>query len=202
MSDDDRSSPILHLSDLKPRSSWFSALPVLTTDRLILRRVRWRDAKQIHQWTSDPEVARYVLWSPHQHMSDTLSYIRYLRSQYHRGLPSSWIVEHRETGTVIGSIGYMWVDERSSSCEVGYSLARPFWNQGLATEALAAVLKFSFQTLRLHRVEAQHDTRNPASGRVMEKNGMKKEGILRDRIYNKGEFINVALYAILVDDKV
>ena len=68
------------------------------------------------------------------------------------------------------------------------------------TEALQAVLCLSFDALRVHRVEAQHETTNPASGRVMVKCGMRHEGTLRGRIYNKGRFVDVELYAILRED--
>jgi ribosomal-protein-alanine N-acetyltransferase len=94
----------------------------------------------------------------------------------------------------------MWYAESSRSAEVGYSFSREFWNRGYATEALRAVLASAFESLPLNRVEAQHDLRNPASGRVMEKCSMTFEGILRQRICNKGEFIDVALYAILRRD--
>ena len=65
------------------------------------------------------------------------------------------------------------------------------------TEALRAVIKFGFEEMNLNRIEAQHETTNPASGRVMEKVGMKKEGVLRQRLLNKGKFVDVALYSVL-----
>ena len=98
---------------------------------------------------------------------------------------------------MIGTIGFMWVNLEHRSGEVGYSFARDCWGQGYATEALRAVLQFGFDTLRLHRIEAQHEVDNPASGRVMEKCGMQCEGVLRGRVFNKGHFSDVKLYAIL-----
>lgn len=95
----------------------------------------------------------------------------------------------------------MWVDDRSDSAEVGYSLSRTYWNQGLMTEALKVVLQCGFSDLRLNRIEAQHDVRNPASGKVMEKCGMRKEGILRSRIKNKNEYIDVAVWSVLAGDR-
>ena len=101
---------------------------------------------------------------------------------------------------MIGTIGFMWYSGASCSAEVGYSFSREFWNRGLATEALSAVIRSAFASLPVNRIEAQHDIRNPASGRVMEKSGMRKEGILRQRLKNKGEFIDTVLYAILRAD--
>ncbi len=180
--------------------AYFSSLPVLETKRLRLRSVSRRDARDIYAYASDPEVARYVLWEPHRSLSDTRAYIRYVRSLARRGLPSSWAVEDRASGRVIGTVGFMWYAESSRSAEVGYSFSRDFWNQGIATEALRAVIASAFASLPLNRIEAQHDLRNPASGRVMLKCGMRQEGILRQRIMNKGEYVDVALYAVLRQD--
>ena len=90
---------------------YFSSLPVLQTERLILRPLRRKDAADIFSYASDPEVTRYVLWDPHRSVSETRSYIRYILALYRRGLPSSWGVVHRETGRVIGTIGFMWYSE-------------------------------------------------------------------------------------------
>jgi ribosomal-protein-alanine N-acetyltransferase len=183
-----------------PPAAYFASLPVLETDRLILRPLRRQDAKDIFSYASDPDVARFVLWDPHKTLSETKAYLRYMRSLSRRGLPSSWAVTLRDSGKVIGTMGFMWFSEANSAAEVGYSLSKAFWNQGYATEALRAVIRSVFASLSVNRLEAQHDLRNPASGRVMEKSGMKKEGILRQRIRNKGEFIDVVLYAVLRSD--
>ena len=180
-----------------PAGSYFSRLPVLETPRLILRPMRMRDARDIYAYSSDGQVARYVLWEPHRSLSETREYIRAIRRLYRAGLPSSWAMELRETNRVIGSIGFMWYSPENHSAEIGYSLSRSFWNQGLATEALTRVIRSAFDDLHLHRLEAQYDVRNPASGRVMEKCGMQLEGVLRGRIFNKGEYVDAALCAIL-----
>lgn len=178
----------------------FSRLPTLTTSRLILRPVTMRDAADLYAWCSDSQVARYVLWEAHASIRTTKNYIRYLIHQYRQGAPGTFAIQNRENGKVIGTIGFMWMEEQCRSCEVGYSLSREYWNCGLMTEALRAILDFCFLKLKLNRVEAQHDVNNRASGRVMEKVGMRYEGTLRQRVYNKGRFVDVALYAILRND--
>ena len=159
-----------------------------------------RDAKDIFAYASDPEVARYVLWEPHKSLADTRSFLRFLRSRARAGYPSSWVVTLRDTGKVIGTIGFVWYSDENRLAELGYSFARETWNRGYATQALRAVIDAAFRALPLNRLEAQHDIRNPASGRVMEKCGLRQEGILRGRILNKGEYVDVALYAILRSD--
>ena len=94
-----------HEKALSP-SAYFSSLPHLRTDRLLLRPLQRKDAKDIFSYASDPEVARYVLWEPHQSISDTRSYISYMLSLYRHGYPGSWAVVHQKTGSVIGTIGF------------------------------------------------------------------------------------------------
>ena len=182
-------------------AAFFSRLPVLETHDLVLRPMRMKDAADIYSYASDREVSRFVLWEPHRNMSDTRAYIRSVRSLYRRGLPSSWAVVHRDSGHVIGSIGFMGYSSVHSVAEVGYSFARPFWNHGYASQALRAIVVSAFHSIPgLNRIEAQHDVRNPASGRVMQKCGMRREGIMRERLMNKSEFIDVEVYAILRRD--
>ncbi len=178
----------------------FRHLPTLGTKRLILRKVRLRDARALYAYAQDPEVSRHVLWTAHQGLWESRAFIRQLRRQYRLGLPATFGIEDRETGQLIGTIGFMNLSQEHRCAEVGYSLARSQWNHGLMTEALKAVLRYAFQTLQLNRVEAIHEVDNPASGKVMEKAGMKPEGILRGKIYNKGRWSDVRIWAILREE--
>ncbi len=179
---------------------FFARLPVIETPRLILRRAAMRDAADIHRYARDAEVARHVLWEAHTSLWDTRAYVRFLLYQYRSGEPGSWVIALRESGRVVGTIGYMSYAADNSTVEVGYSLAREFWGQGLMTEALQAVISETFRVLKMHRIEAMHFTDNPASGRVMEKCGMQHEGHLRQRICCKGVFRDVEMWAILRRD--
>lgn len=179
---------------------YFAQLPVLETPRLILRPVAMRDAQDIFDYSRDPEVARYVLWDAHRTLADSRAYIRYLHRQYREGQPSSYAIVLRETGRVIGTIGFMSYAEDNASAEIGYSMARGLWGRGLMPEAVTALLDLGFRQMRLHRIEAQHVPANQASGRVMLKCGMRHEGTLRGRVFIKGKFSDVELYAILRED--
>lgn len=179
---------------------YFARLPVIDTPRLILRRMTLRDAHDLYDYSRDPEVARHVLWTAHRSVWETKAYIRYVLQQYRLGEPSSWVIVDRESMKAVGTIGFMSFSAENSTVEVGYSLARSHWNRGLMTEALEAVLREVFTVLKLNRVEAQHFSANPSSGRVMEKCGMTHEGHLRQRIWNKGEFLDVEMWAILRRD--
>ena len=181
-------------------SDIFAGLPTLRTPRLTLRAARMSDAQDMYDYSRDPEVARHVLWEAHASVRQTRGYLRYLLRQYRAGQPGTFVIELTAEKRVIGTIGLMWMQAENRSAEIGYSLGRDYWNRGLMTEALGALLAFCFDTLRLNRVEAQHETDNPASGAVMRHAGMRHEGLLRQRIYNKGRFTDVELYAILRTD--
>ena len=175
-------------------------MPDLNTPRLKLRKLTMRDAPDIYRYSRDPEVARHVLWDAHRSIGDSRAYLRYMLRRYRSHEPASWGIEHRESGRVIGTIGFMWVQEDNAAAEVGYSLAREFWGHGYMTEALAAVIQYGFDDMELNRIEAQHETTNPASGAVMRKCHMQHEGTLRGRLFNKGRYVDVELYAILRRD--
>ena len=159
-----------------------------------------RDAKDIFAYSKDAEVARHVLWSAQKDVSEARDYCRFMMKRYRNDLPSSWGIEEKSTGRLVGTIGYMDYNEDNATVEVGYSLAHWLWNGGYMTEALSRVIAYTFEAMDVNRIEAQHELDNPASGRVMEKCGMRKEGELRQRLYNKGKYVDVALYAILRED--
>lgn len=177
-------------------------MPELETPRLRLRKLTMRDAQDIFAYSRDPQVAKYVLWDAQTSLSDARAYLRFMLRKYRMGEPASWGIEWKQSGQIIGTIGFMWVQRENAAAEVGYSLHRSFWNRGIMTEALLEVLRFGFGSMNLNRIEAQHETQNPASGAVMRKCGMQKEGTLRQRLMNKGRYVDVDLYAILRRDYV
>ena len=172
----------------------------LETPRLIIRRMNMDDARDIFEYGRDRMVARHVLWDAYVSISEARAYVRVMQRRYRLGEPASWCIELKKTGRVIGTIGYMWYQRDHASAEVGYSLARDQWNKGIMTEALERVLQYSFEELNMHRVEAQHEVDNPASGAVMRKCGMQHEGRLRGRLMNKGRYVDVDVYGILRED--
>ena len=176
------------------------SMPTLETPRLRLRKLSMRDAQDIFDYSQDPQVARYVLWEAQTSLSEARSYIRFMLRKYRLGEPASWGIEWKETGRIIGTIGFMWIQRDNAAAEVGYSLSRAYWNRGIMTEALREILRYGFRSMNLNRIEAQHETENPASGAVMRKCGMQREGTLRQRLLNKGRFVDVELYAILRRD--
>jgi ribosomal-protein-alanine N-acetyltransferase len=175
-------------------------MPELFTERLIIRKLTTGDAQDIYDYSRDPEVARYVLWYPHRSIADSRFYIKCILRQYRNREPASYGIALKGSGKVVGTIGFSYINNEHGCAEIGYSLAKSQWNKGLMTEALKAMLEYGFWSLNLHRIEATHDVRNPASGKVMEKCGMRLEGVLKGKLYSKGEHIDLAMYAATRDE--
>ncbi len=170
----------------------------IETDRLILRRFAVEDAEDIyHNWTSDAEVSKYVSWSQHRSVDETIDVV----SKWIEGYKTNsynWVVELKETHDLIGSISAIRVSRVHNNCEIGYCYGSKFWNKGYATEALKAVICYLKKECNFHIVEARHRSTNPASGKVMEKAGMQKEAVLKERRYDEktGEYSDLICYSI------
>ncbi|MBR4471100.1 MAG: GNAT family N-acetyltransferase [Erysipelotrichaceae bacterium] len=153
----------------------------IETERLILRRFTPEDAKDMYEnWASDPLVTKYLTWPVHESVEVSKMVIGSWIASYHDGGYFNWAIESKDDGKVIGNISVVKLKEEALAADIGYALSRSYWGQGIMTEALKAVMDFLFDEVGLNRVAACHDPNNPASGRVMEKAGMKYEGILRE----------------------
>jgi ribosomal-protein-alanine N-acetyltransferase len=180
----------------RPEIPYTPELPMLETPRLLLRPLTLADAPAFFAYASDPDVARTTTWEPHASLADTRAFIRFARNHYAAGEPGPWGLVLRADERVIGTCGLALAAHHCRG-ELGYALARDCWGQGLATEAAAAVVRYGFEALRLHRVEARCLVDNHASERVMQKLGMTYEGTLRDCNLIKGEFVTLKVYSVL-----
>jgi len=173
----------------------------IETDRLLLRRAAMEDAEAMHRnWTGDSEVTKYLTWPTHASVDVTKGFIQYLLNSYEDVQIYGWVIELKSAAEPIGMISVVSFNEEVGSVHVGYCLSRKFWGQGIMTEALKAVIDFAFNTLGAQRVEARHDTNNPASGAVMRKCGMVYEGTLRRADKNNQGICDAAYYSILKDE--
>lgn len=174
----------------------------IETERLLLRRVVKADADDIFSnWASDPLVTRYMTWKTHESVAVTRCYVASLLRALKLSSCYEWIIVLKETNRAIGAIGVAKLDSSLESAQVGYCLSRAFWNRGIMSEALGAVIGFLFNEVGVNRIEAYHHVKNIVSGRVMEKSGMLKEGIRRDgERDSEGVFCDTVCYAILKSD--
>ncbi len=172
---------------------------MITTERLLIRTYALADAPAMHRLVSAREVAFNTLRIPHP---------------YPEGEAERWISSHeeirkqgdhpfavvlRETNELVGTVG-LHIKQDHDRAEIGYWIGVPYWGHGYATEAAAAVMRYGFENFPLNRIYAVHFTRNPSSGRVLQKIGMRYEGTLRQHLKKWGEYVDLAYYGILRAD--
>lgn len=178
----------------------FGDLPVLNTPRLRLRRLVPDDLDDVFAYASDPEVAQYVTWNAHTSIEDSQSFLQWAVGLYATAQVAPWGIYHKADRRMIGTCGFAWWNPRHARAEIAYAIARPYWNQGLTTEAVREAVRFGFERMDLNRIEARCMPENAASERVMQKVGMTFEGVLRQQMYVKGRYDSLKLYSILKEE--
>ncbi len=173
----------------------------LETERLILRKFTIEDARgMFNNWAIDPKTTKFLAWTPHKNLEETKEVISKWIKDYENGL-YNWIVEIKDTHEVIGNICEEGKNIKHKTISLGYCYGSKFWNKGYATEALRRVIEYLLIDQDFYLVEANHRSSNPASGRVMQKVGMKYDGTLRDRRINPdGTRADMIYYSITKDE--
>ena len=167
--------------------------PVLETARLKLRPYSEADIAELLPLVGTREVAATTLRIPHPYTEeDAKAFLEIARSPNKIWL----VITLRSDGRQIGGVG-LRVDEEHQHAELGYWLGVPFWGKGYATEAARELLRYGFEDLRLHRIFASHFGHNPASGRILQKLGLRHEGCQREHLRKWGQFIDSELYGLL-----
>jgi [ribosomal protein S5]-alanine N-acetyltransferase len=171
---------------------------ILETARLLIREFKKDDWRAAHEYGSDPDVVKYVLFGPNTE-KDTRNFVQKVIEcqKVQPRVLFSLALEVKTTNQMIGSCEIKITDAPNQTGEIGYILNRNYWNQGYISEAARAVVSFGFEKLRLHRIYATCDPANTGSYRVMEKIGMKREGYLRECKLIKGSWRDCLIYSIL-----
>ena len=172
------------------------SLPAINTDRLYLRKPLAEDISHIVTHANNPKVANMTLNMPYPyHTDDAIQWIAMANKGIEDKSHVIFAITNSADNAFMGGIG-LRVNERFNRAELGFWLGEPFWNQGYMSEAVPAVIKFGFRELKLHKIVARHLPNNPASGRVMIKNGMIKEGELKDHVRRKGKYLSLIQYRL------
>lgn len=174
--------------------------PVLETPRLVLRGFDLTDAPRVQQLAGAREVANATAQIPHPYPDGAAEqWIAGHAREWAAHRTLSLAVTRRASGELVGAMGLTFAEEHARA-ELGYWIGLPFWRQGYATEAAAAVADFAFRQLELNRVQAHHYGSNPASGRVLLKIGMKYEGLSPRMMRKSDRFEDVVFYGVLRPD--
>ncbi len=143
----------------------------METDRILLRHWQESDADVLYEYAKEPELGERAGWPPHKSREESLEVIRTVFDN-----PTTWAIVLKETGKVVGAMGYgpscdCSLPSREGEPTVGYWIGKPFWGKGICTEALRLMIRHIRETTDIKSLVSGHFTDNPASGRVMEKCG-------------------------------
>lgn len=171
----------------------------LETDRLVLRRYIRDDAQAMYRnWASRDIVTKFLTWPTHTSTEVTRSIIDEWVNAYSDDNCYHWAIVIKDNGDEpIGDIAVVEIKEKASVAHIGYCISNDWWNKGITSEALRAVIDFLFDVVGFNRVEARHDSNNPNSGKVMQKCGMKYEGTLRSSDWNNQGICDACYYGLL-----
>ena len=160
------------------------------TERLILRKATLEDGEALFEYGTDKKTLEFLIWEGHSYIEQVDEGIRGFYQN-----PGVFVIELKEEKRVIGAMNMnpAWEHEKIS---FGYGLISRYWGKGYMSEALGELVKFCFESLKVNRVECSHYVGNEASGKVMEKCGMVKEGVSIQNSKVKGRFVDEVFYGV------
>lgn len=168
----------------------------LETERFILRPPLKKDIPTIIKHMQHPSISANTLHIPYPYSKiDAMTWVTKSKQEIVKGLSYTFCIIYKKTNEMIGAIG-LHMNTDHNRAEAGYWIAVPYWNKGVATEALIRILEFGFKEVGLNKIYATHLVENPSSGRVMIKAGMTKEGKLREHYQKGSNYITVIQYAM------
>lgn len=175
--------------------------PAINTGRLILRPWTMADAEDLHRLAGHREIADTMISVPHPFSLDhACNWISSHALSFEQGEAVHFAIELNASRSLAGAVELRAISREHCHGELSLWIAPDFWGQGFATGSAIAVIRHGFEQLGLNRIQAFHMVRNPGSGRVLEKIGMRREGVLRQLVRKWGQFEDVVLMAILRED--
>ncbi|GLC23535.1 GNAT family N-acetyltransferase [Roseisolibacter agri] len=175
-------------------------LPTLDTPRLRLRWLTPDDAPALFAIFGDPAVCRYWSRPPLTDVPDAHALLAEIAASFAERSLFQWGIAERDGGRLVGTCTLASLSPEHARAEVGFALARACWGRGYVAEALPAMVRFAFETLGLHRLEADADPRNAASIRALERVGFVREGHQRERYWMSDEWQDAILFGLLRRD--
>lgn len=186
--------------DLEEGNWMEKVFPLIETERLILREVTIEDAVDMFKYLSDTDVVKPMGLEPCQTMNDVCDEINWYETIFREGTGIRWGITLKESGKVIGSCGFLNMVSKHHRAEIGYELSKDHWRKGIASEALEAVVTYGYRNFQLERIEALIEPANRPSQKLVEKQGFRREGLLRHYEYTCGKFDDLYMYSLIKED--
>lgn len=183
---------------VKDRIMEHKGTKTIETERLLLRVFHLDDIEAAFKnWTSDSRVTEFLRWPTHTDISMTERIIKEWIQESDNPDFYQWAIVLKEINEPIGSISVVGKNESLNILHIGYCIGSKWWNRGITSEALSAILPYLFEEVGVNRIESQHDPNNPYSGSVMKKCGLTYEGTLRQADFNNKGIVDACVYSIL-----
>ena len=174
-----------------------NTLPIITTERVVLRWISEDDIDSLFEVFSDPQVARYWSAPPYTDRVQAVKLQREIAAGNETNTMMKWGLALRDSNRVIGTTTLFNLNLDNGRAELGYAMGRAHWGKGYMNEALEALVSHAFEVMELRRLEADVDPRNAASIRTLERLGFQREGFLRERWHVNGEIQDALFYGLL-----
>jgi len=175
----------------------FNEFPVLKTDRLTLREIRVSDAPEIFEMRASGRVNQFIARPNMGKLEDSVVLAEKTIQAYQNQQAIGWAGILRDSNEIIGTCGFNQIDFYNLRAEIGGELSVDYWGKNVALEAVEAIIRFGFETMNLHTIEAKVSPGNRGAIFLMEKIGFKKEAHYVDRIYFNGSFSDMAVYTLI-----
>ncbi|WP_440111583.1 GNAT family N-acetyltransferase [Paenibacillus sp. QZ-Y1] len=175
----------------------FDKFPELKTERYTLRAAEEQDGPDLLELYSDEAVVEFMPLTPFESVEDALGEMSWYAKIFKERSGLRWMIEDGESGKVIGTCGFLNYEDVHNRAEIGYDLHPAFWGKGVMTEVARVILHFGFMDMQLNKIEARVEPENKASIRLLHKLGFQQEGVLRQHEFEKGRYIDLAVFSKL-----
>ncbi|MEL7241931.1 MAG: GNAT family N-acetyltransferase [Cyanobacteria bacterium J06573_2] len=176
-----------------------TSFPYLETKRLLLRDTTIKDAEAVFTVFSDSKVTQFHDIDTLTRIDDAITIIKRRKQGFESGRGIRWGIALKEDNYLIGSCGFTWIQELNAA-EVGYELASQFWQQGIMSEALNAILKYGFESKGLEFIIAEIMLNNLASRKLLQKLGFQSQKVLEKHGFWKGEYHDLERFILTEDE--
>ena len=181
-------------------TSVFNPFPVLETERLLLRQFVIEDTPEFFTIRSSPKVMQYMDSFPHQTHNESREMIIQMNDSFLERSGINWAIELLPKRKLIGYVGLWRIIYENVRAELGYSLHPDFWGKGYMKEAINEVLRFGFEEMHVHSIEASVNPENRASIGLLKKIGFTREAHFRENYYYNGEFVDSLIFCMIESD--
>jgi len=175
----------------------FDPFPILTTERLLLRKITEEDADQVLFLRSDRDVLQYLDRDPITSIDDAVQWIRMIDAGVRSNEFIAWALSLKNEKQLVGTISFWNMKKEHYRSEIGYALHPAQQGKGLMQEAMTAVLEYGFKKMNLHSVEANVNPKNVSSIKLLERNNFVREAYHRENYFYKGNFLDSAIYSLI-----